>query len=642
MVPPAILIVEDEAIVALDIRKSLESLGYDIAGMASSGEEALDIARNTRPDLVIMDIVLPGKMDGIETASQIHSEIGAPVIYLTAHSDRATVERATETMQYGYLVKPITTNELYSAIETTLQRRQLELQIRDSEEKYRITLNSIMDAVITTDIDGRIIRMNPAAEKLSGWPRDEALGQKISDVIDIYDAETREKDQHPCFRILKEGQSIRFDRHMVLQSRDNTERRIACNGAPLRYSDEDVSGAVLVLQDITEKFRLENELRQSQKMESIGRLAGGVAHDFNNILTTIIGYADLGLKELDEDNPMYEMLKEISTAGKRGSSLTQQLLSTSRKQVLTLQPLPINDIITGMEKMLRRLIGEDVELNIRLDPLNTYIRADHSQIIQVLMNLCINARDAMPNGGIIIIETNTMLIDDTYTQHHPFIKPGQYAVLTVSDNGMGMDEETQSHIFEPFYTTKEKGKGTGLGLSTVYGIIKQHNGNILVYSEPGRGTTFRIYLPSIEEKMDRKAPLPRELQEQLSFKGSILVVEDNDELRKLASSILKRYGFTVIDAGRVNAAVDLAQREEGNIDLLLTDVIMPGMNGKELYEKIKELQPQMKVLYMSGYTEDIISNHGILHEGINFIQKPFTVHGLVQKIQKVMENDDSN
>ncbi len=641
METPSILIVEDEAIVALDIRKSLESLGYNIAGMASSGEEAMDIARDTRPHLVIMDIVLPGKMDGIETASQIHAEIDCPIIYLTAHSDRATVERATETMQYGYLVKPITTNELYSAIETTLQRRKLELQIRDSEEKYRITLNSIMDAVITTDIDGKIIRMNPAAEKLSGWPGDEALGRDVSTVIDIFDAETREKNQHPSFRILQEGQSIRFDRHMVLQSRDNTERRISCNGAPLRYSDEDVSGAVLVLQDITEKFKLENELRQSQKMESIGRLAGGVAHDFNNILTTIIGYADLGLKELDEDNPLYEMMKEIGSAGKRGSSLTQQLLSISRKQVLTLQPLPVNDVITGMEKMLHRLIGEDVELSIRLDPLNTCIRADHSQIIQVLMNLCINARDAMPDGGIIIIETNTMLIDDTYTQHHPFIKPGEYAMLTVSDNGVGMDEETQSHIFEPFYTTKEKGKGTGLGLSTVYGIIKQHNGNILVYSEPGKGTTFRIYLPSIEERMDREKPVPRELQEQLNLNGSILVVEDNDELRKVASSILKRYGFTVMDAGRVDEAIEIAQKEEGNIDLLLTDVVMPGMNGKELYEEIQDCQPHMKVLYMSGYTEDIISSHGILQEGINFIQKPFTVHGLVQKIHKVMESGAS-
>ncbi len=637
MAIPGILIVEDEAIVALDIRKSLESLGYHVTGMASTGEEALTLARETRPDLVIMDIVLPGKMDGIETAKQIHAETDSPIIYLTAHSDRATVERATETMQYGYLVKPITTNELYSAIETTLQRRKLELQVRDSEEKYRITLNSIMDAVVTTDEHGRIIRMNPAAEKLTGWNRDDAMGEDIVQVINIFDAETREPVDNPASRILREGTSIQFDRHMLIRSKDNVERRISCKGTPLRQADDETSGAVLVLQDITEKFRLENELRQAQKMESIGRLAGGVAHDFNNILTTIIGYADLGLKELDEENPMYEMMKEISSAGKRGSSITQQLLSISRKQVLSLQPLPVNDVLTGMEKMLRRLIGEDVELVIRIDPLNTHIRADHSQVIQVLMNLCINARDAMPGGGVLIIETNTMLIDDSYAQHHPFISPGQYAVLSVSDNGTGMDEETQNHIFEPFFTTKEKNKGTGLGLSTVYGIVKQHNGNILVYSEPGKGTTFRIFLPAIEEKSLHVGQVPKQLQEELTFKGSILVVEDNNELRKLATSILKRYGFTVMEAGETKKAINIAKNKETTIDLLLTDVVMPKMNGRELFNKISKWQPAMEVLYMSGYTDDIISHHGILQEGVHFIQKPFTVQGLIQKIQQVMK-----
>lgn len=637
---PGILIVEDEAIVALDIRKSLESLGYHITGIASTGEEALTLARETRPDLVIMDIVLPGKMDGIETAKQIHAETDSPIIYLTAHSDRATVERATETMQYGYLVKPITTNELYSAIETTLQRRKLELKVRDSEEKYRITLNSIMDAVVTTDGHGKIIRMNPAAEKLTGWNMNDAMGVDIVQVINIFDAETKEPVDHPGSRILREGSSIQFERHMIVRSRDNVERRISCKGTPLRHTDDETSGAVLVLQDITEKFRLENELRQAQKMESIGRLAGGVAHDFNNILTTIIGYADLGLKELDEENPMYEMMKEISSAGKRGSSITQQLLSISRKQVLSLQPLPVNDVLTGMEKMLRRLIGEDVELVIRIDPLNTHIRADHSQVIQVLMNLCINARDAMPEGGVLIIETNTMLIDDSYAQHHPFIKPGQYAVLSVSDNGTGMDEETQNHIFEPFFTTKEKNKGTGLGLSTVYGIVKQHNGNILVYSEPGKGTTFRIFLPAIPEKLTDEGQVPKELQEKLTFKGSILVVEDNNELRKLATSILKRYGFTVMEAGEVKKAIDIAKNEKGAIDLLLTDVVMPKMNGRELFNKINKWQPAMEVLYMSGYTDDIISHHGILQEGVHFIQKPFTVQELIQKIQQVMEKQD--
>ncbi|MFW5861217.1 MAG: response regulator [Spirochaetota bacterium] len=640
MAIPGILIVEDEAIVALDIRKSLESLGYHITGMASTGEEALTLARETRPDLVIMDIVLPGKMDGIETAKQIHAETDSPIIYLTAHSDRATVERATETMQYGYLVKPITTNELYSAIETTLQRRKLELQVRDSEEKYRITLNSIMDAVLTTDEHGKIIRMNPAAERLTGWDRDDALGEDITRVITIVDADTKEPVDHPGSRILREGTSIQFDRHMIIRSRDNAERRISCKGTPLRYSENETSGAVLVLQDITEKYRLENELRQAQKMESIGRLAGGVAHDFNNILTTIIGYADLGLKELDEEDPMYEMMKEISAAGKRGSSITQQLLSISRKQVLSLQPLPVNDVLTGMEKMLRRLIGEDVELVIRTDPLNTHVRADHSQVIQVLMNLCINARDAMPGGGVLIIETNTMLIDDSYAQHHPFINPGQYAVLSVSDNGTGMDEETQNHIFEPFFTTKEKNKGTGLGLSTVYGIVKQHNGNILVYSEPGKGTTFRIFLPAIKEKSSHENQVPRELQEELTFKGSILVVEDNNELRKLATNILKRYGFTVMEAGGVKKAIDMAKNNEGMIDLLLTDVVMPKMNGRELFDKISKWQPAMEVLYMSGYTDDIISHHGILQEGVHFIQKPFTVQGLIQKIQQVMKKQD--
>ena len=290
--------------------------------------------------------------------------------------------------------------------------------------------------------------------------------------------------------------------------------------------------------------------------------------------------------------------------------------------------------------MLRRLIGEDVELIIRIDPLNSHVRADHSQVIQVLMNLCINARDAMPGGGVLIIETNTMLIDDSYAKHPPFIKPGQYAVLSVSDNGTGMDEETQNHIFEPFFTTKEKNKGTGLGLSTVYGIVKQHNGNILVYSEPDKGTTFRIFLPAIEEKSQHEGKIPKELQEELTFKGSILVVEDNNELRKLATSILKRYGFTVMEAGETKKAIDIAKNKETTIDLLLTDVVMPKMNGRELFNNISKWQPAMEVLYMSGYTDDIISHHGILQEGVHFIQKPFTVQGLIQKIQQVMKKQD--
>ncbi|MFH1350802.1 MAG: ATP-binding protein, partial [Pseudomonadota bacterium] len=381
-----------------------------------------------------------------------------------------------------------------------------------------------------------------------------------------------------------------------------------------------------------------SQFLQSQKMESVGRLAGGVAHDFNNHLTTIIGYAALVMMRLGKDDPLHSQVKEIKDAADRATSLTRQLLAFSRKQVLQTKVMVINTVVTDVEKMLRRLIGEDIELVTMLEPELGRVKADPSQIDQVIMNLAVNAKDAMPEGGKLTIETGNVTLDSHYAEQHGVeIKQGAYVMLSVSDTGTGIDVETQEHIFEPFFTTKEKGKGTGLGLSTVYGIMKQSDGYIWVYSEPGQGTTFKVYFPAAEEAGKVKQ---EEKPSFLELKGSetILIVEDNESVRNLACNVLGEYGYRVLEAKDGEEALSVVKGHEGKIHLLLTDVVMPGMRGNELAERIKIERRDMEVLYMSGYTDNAIVHHGVLEEGMNFIQKPFSPDELARKVRETLDH----
>jgi PAS domain S-box-containing protein len=391
-----------------------------------------------------------------------------------------------------------------------------------------------------------------------------------------------------------------------------------------------------VVTDITERKQLEDQLRQSQKMEAIGQLAGGVAHDFNNLLTVINGYSSLALQRIDDNHPLRSYLEEIRKSGDRAANLTRQLLAFGRKQILQPLPINLNDIVTDMNKMLRRLIGEDVELTAKLDPALKKIRADPGQIESVLVNLVVNARDAMPQGGDLTIETAGVELDQEYASRHVSVLPGNYVMLAVSDTGTGMDEATRARIFDPFFTTKEKGKGTGLGLSTVYGIVKQSGGNIWVYSEEGHGTTFKVYLPRVDEPNDRSGdengakPMPRGTE-------TVLLVEDDEQVRQIAQMMLETQGYDLLVAVNGEQALALAQQQEKNIDLMITDVVMPQMGGRELGELLSSSRPDMKVLYMSGYTDDAIVRHGLMDERLQFIEKPFTTDALARKVRQVLD-----
>jgi two-component system cell cycle sensor histidine kinase/response regulator CckA len=400
-----------------------------------------------------------------------------------------------------------------------------------------------------------------------------------------------------------------------------------------------VSAVMRVLRETEERAerkKLEGQLRQAQKMEAIGQLTGGIAHDFNNMLMVIIGYSELVLQRLKADDPLRSDIEQVKLAGDRASLLTRQLLAFSRKQVLQPKVLDINAVLTNMDRMLQRLIGEDIALVAEPAPRLWRAYADPGQIEQVIMNLAVNARDAMPQGGKLTIETANVQLDDAYVRQHAGSKPGPHVMLAVNDTGCGMDSETQARIFEPFFTTKEPGKGTGLGMSTVYGIVKQSGGYIWVYSEVGRGTTFKIYLPRVEGVVETVEP---GVSPARSVRGSetILLVEDDNAVRKLIHSTLHVYGYTVLEAHHSKHAIQVCERHAGPIHLMVTDVVMPEMSGRELAERLKPSHPDMKVLFMSGYTDKGIVHHGELVPGTAFLQKPFTPNALARKVREVLD-----
>ncbi|MCB0224326.1 MAG: PAS domain S-box protein [Anaerolineae bacterium] len=406
--------------------------------------------------------------------------------------------------------------------------------------------------------------------------------------------------------------------------------------APVVSTANENFGRLWSFRDITRERELESRLLQSQKMEAIGQLAGGIAHDFNNILVPIIGYVELGMMSLSPDDKLFGDLQHVREAAERAANLTQQILAFSRKQMLQMKVIDLNGLVVEFQQLFRSLIGEDIGLQMFLEP-NLYpIKADKGQIEQVLLNLVVNARDAMPTGGALTLETANVYLDETYLKQYPGPQtPGHYVMLAISDTGNGMDSGTQQLIFDPFFTTKERSKGTGLGLATVFGIIKQHNGHIWVYSEPGKGATFKIYLPQTEE--DTRKPVAPNLKTDLIYgTGTILVVEDEEMVRKLVCETLVSHGYEVIEAPSPADGLRLAAEAKEAIHLLLTDVIMPDINGRELYQKVTTFQPEIKVLYMSGYTDNIILPHGVLDEGINFLQKPFTIHTLTSKVKQVL------
>jgi PAS domain S-box-containing protein len=499
-----------------------------------------------------------------------------------------------------------------------------------AEADFRSVVEDAPYGIYRASITGRFLQVNPALQKMLGYEHEQEL-LKRDLAKDIF----RHNGEYQRLTELLNGTKEIKDLEMEWNRYDGTSITVRCSGHSIHDENGFPKHFEVFAEDVTEKRVLERQLRMAQKMEAIGRLSGGIAHDFNNLLGVIIGYSRVLKKALGAGNALCEHALEIEKAGERAASLTKQLLAFSRQQVLTPAILDLNALASDMEGMLPRLLGEDVKVSLELDPELGSVKADQSQIEQIIMNLAVNARDAMPNGGQLKIRTANFEIDQTYTRNHPGSKTGKYVLLAVTDTGTGMNAETLTHMFEPFFTTKERGKGTGLGLATVYGIVKQSNGYIWVDSAPGKGTSFEIYLPrhagqpAGEQKLDS--------EERLRGSECILLVEDAEPLRRLAKSFLETGGFRVFSAESGEEALEVAAGFGGVFDLLLTDVVMPGMNGRVLAEQLLPRQPGMKVLYMSGYTDSFIAGHGVLEPGTHLLHKPFTDEVLIRKVRQVLD-----
>ena len=643
-----ILIVDDTPENLQVLGAMLEQAGYEVR-IATSGPEALQDAAKVPPDLILLDIMMP-EMDGFEVCRRLKADEGLrliPVIFISA---LGMVDQKLQAFREGavdYVTKPFQAEEVLARVNTHVQLAQMEelrreIAARKVAEKELRKLSRAVEqsaaSIAITDLQGNIEYVNPAFCRMTGYTAEELLGNNP--------------------RVLKTGVTT-AEEYRILWStitgggvwtgefcnkRKNGElywerARIA----PITDSGGGITQFVAVKEDITalkqaeeESVRLEEQLQQAQKMESVGRLAGGVAHDFNNILTVIHGYSQIAMMAADPAQKIYGYLEEILKAAERAAALTQQLLAFASKQVIAPKLLDLNGAVAGMLKMLQRLIGEDIQLTWLPEKDLWPVMMDPSQVDQLLANLCVNARDAIDNIGSVTIATLNCSLDAQFCAAYPDAIPGEYVLLSVSDSGCGMDEETMAKIFEPFFTTKMIGKGTGLGLATVFGIVKQNSGIITVSSEPGAGTKFLIYIPRHTgvpwevQKEKTAAPPPRGVE-------TILLVEDDRTILNLTALLLEKQGYRVLATDSPTEAVTLATEHASEIALLITDVIMPGMNGKDLAVTLKSLTQQLSCLFMSGYTSDTIATHGVLEEGVHFIQKPFSLTALAVKVREVLD-----
>jgi two-component system, cell cycle sensor histidine kinase and response regulator CckA len=557
--------------------------------------------------------------------------IGRPLEYRIRHKDGTwRVLESTSNVVKNADGKP---EKLIIVNRDISDRKRASVALSLSEASFRSVIENAPYGIYRANAEGEFFRVNPALQKMLGYETQEELSH-ANLATDIY----RDPQEHRRANDLFAG-TKGFDVEVEWKRKDGTPLKARCSGRLIEGEQGESKGEAcfeVFVEDVTEKRVLEQQLHMAVKMEAVGRLSGGIAHDFNNLLGVIIGYAQVLKRKLKSGEDLFEYAEEIEKAGQRAASLTRQLLAFSRQQVLAPAILNLNALISDMGKMIHRLIGEDIELVMKLDPSIGSVKADHGQIEQVVMNLAVNARDAMPEGGKLALETTTATFDQAYIRQHPGSKVGSQVMFSVSDTGMGMSAETLVHIFEPFFTTKELGKGTGLGLATVYGVVKQSGGYVCVESEIGHGSSFKVYLPLIEEPVlaeEAAAPASE------SFRGSetVLVVEDAEALRKLSVTLLEEHGYQVLSAANGAEALELAQKDTRSIDLLLTDVIMPGLGGHDLAQRLEALRPGLKVLYMSGYTDSSIAQHGVLEAGISLLHKPFTEEDLVRKIREVLD-----
>ena len=569
--------------------------------------------------------------------------LGLGLVINNASHDAAERKRAAEALRKAHDELEVRvaerTAELAKANETLraeiIERRQAEEDLRKSEERFKRLVESVTNYIYTVDIqDGKTAstKHGPGCVTVTGYlPEDyeadpslwyrmvyeEDRGTVMELANRVLSGETVPPLEH---RIVRKDGQIRWVKDAIVTRYDEQGRLVAYDG---------------LVQDITEKKKIEEQLRHAQKMEAVGQLAGGVAHDFNNILTAIVGYGNLLNMKIGEEDPLKHYVEQVLASTERAAQLTQGLLAFSRKQIINPKPVNLNDIVKRVEKLLARLIGEDIELRVSLAPDDLIVIADTIHMEQILMNLATNARDAMPKGGILTVETEAVRLDTEFIRAHNYGMEGLYALVSVTDTGIGMDEKTAQKVFEPFFTTKEVGKGTGLGLAIVYGIVKQHNGYINVYSEPGKGTAFKLYLPLVSAKVEEYKPA--RIETPLGGTETILVAEDDNGVRDLTKHMLEEFGYTVIEAVDGKDAVEKFAENREKVHLLLLDVVMPKKNGREVYVEAVKIKPDVKVIFMSGYTANVIHKDGMLEEGLNFISKPVSPSELLKKVREALD-----
>jgi signal transduction histidine kinase len=623
----SVLVVDDDAQMLRTIKDILRLRGYT-AIIAATGREALDATRemSEAPAVALVDLQLPD-MDGIELIGRLR-EIAAltEVVILTGNASIDSAVRALRENSNDYLLKPVQPELLVGTIERASerwQRRRAEVAMRDSEGRLRLIFDHVSDALFIADDSGRIIDANPAACALSS--------QSLEKIQALTMAEVLPESSH--LSGTEHASSGVADRSgLASRHQGQSDHRVL----DVRSTAFAPGVQVYTVRDLTRQRKLEDQLVQAQKMEAVGQLAGGVAHDFNNLLTVIMSYSSMLLADMGANDATRGDIQEISDAAQRAAALTRQLLAFSRKQVLQMRAVNVNAVVTHVEKMLRRLIGEDILLTTHLDPDLALINADAGQLEQVLINLAVNARDAMPGGGDLTITTDNAELSDEHGERHLGAARGSYVMLAVTDSGSGMTKEVQQRLFEPFYTTKGPGKGTGLGLATVHGIVKQSGGDVYVYSELGHGTTFKVYFPCLTKSVP-VTTIPEHRAITPSGSETVLLAEDDEAIRTLGARVLGALGYNVLIARTGGEALRIVAEYKGTIDLIATDVVMPEMNGSQLVERVLEARPGTRVLFMSGYTDDEVMRRGVIDGQTAFLQKPFTPDLLAHKVREVLD-----
>jgi PAS domain S-box-containing protein len=638
-----ILIVEDSVndadLIVRDLRRAGRPIHFERVEDATAMRAAFERASW---DAVISDWSMP-RLSALRALDILkETRLDLPFIIVSGSIGEETAVEAMRAGAHDYLLKDNLTR-LMPALERELRECKGREARRRAEERW-VRLAAIVessdDAIIGKSLDGTITTWNPGAQRLFGYSAAEAIGKSISILL----PPDRPSELSDILKRIARGESVsHFE--TIRMRKDGSLVEVSVTVSPIKSASGQVVGASAIKRDLTEKRRneallrkTEEQLRQAQKMEAIGKLAGGVAHDFNNLLSVILSYSHMLAQDMTASDPRRADLEEIEAAGKRAVDLTRQLLAFGRQQILQPKVVDLNDIVARMEKMLRRLIGEDVELTVLSAAKLGKVQVDPGQIEQIIMNLVVNSRDAMPQGGKMTVETANVQLDERYAAEHVGVTPGPHVMLAVTDTGTGMDKATVARMFEPFFTTKEKGKGTGLGLATVFGIVQQSAGSVWVYSEPGRGTTFKIYFPRTEQTAPIE-PSGSEPPPPSALRGTetILLVEDEESVRVLIRAILRRFGYHVLEAQSGGDALLICEQHTAAIHLMLTDVVMPRMSGRQLAERLHSLRPDMRVLFMSGYTDNSIVHHGVLDSGVAFLQKPVTPETLTRKVREVLD-----